>query len=67
MWIIYIVIPISFTFATYRVLEKLYEVAITPADHVVQHCEAQMIIEQMAQGENEKLLKEVERKTGGML
>lgn len=67
MWIIYLVIPISFGFATYRVLEKLYEVAITPADHVVQHSEAQMIIEQMTEGENEQLLKEVERKTGGML
>jgi C4-dicarboxylate transporter DctQ subunit len=67
MWIIYLVIPISFSFATYRVLEKLYEVAITPAEQVVKHSEAQMIIEQMGDGENQKLLKEIERKTGGML
>ncbi|OPX26690.1 MAG: C4-dicarboxylate ABC transporter permease [Campylobacteraceae bacterium 4484_166] len=67
MWIIYLVIPISFSFATYRVLEKLYEISKTPADKVVQHSEAQMIIEQMTEGENEKLLKEIERKTAGML
>ncbi|RLA75630.1 MAG: TRAP transporter small permease [Epsilonproteobacteria bacterium] len=67
MWIIYLVIPISFSFAAYRVVEKIYEVFITPADQVVQHSEAEMIIEQMSEGENEKLLKEVERKTGGLL
>jgi C4-dicarboxylate transporter DctQ subunit len=67
MWIIYLVIPISFFFAAFRVGEKIYEIAITPADKVVQVSEAEMILEQMAEGENEELLKEVEKKTGGLL
>lgn len=67
MWIIYLVIPISFFFAAFRVGEKLYDIAITPAEKVVQISEAEMILEQMSEGENEELLKEVERKTGGLL
>lgn len=67
MWIIYLVIPISFFFASYRVAEKIYEIIKTPADQVVKNSEAEMILQQMAEGENEKLLKEVEKKTGGML
>ena len=67
MWIVYLVIPVSFFFGAYRVLEKLVEIIKTPADKVLQHSEAEMIIAEMGQGENEKLLKEVERKTGGML
>jgi len=67
MWIVYSVIPISFFFAAFRVAEKIYEVIKTPAEEVVQKSEAEQIIAEMAEGENEKLLKEVERKTGGML
>lgn len=67
MWIIYLVIPISFFFASYRVGEKIVEIIKTPAKDVIKNSEAEMIIQQMAQGENEKLLKEVEKKTGGLL
>lgn len=67
MWIIYLVIPISFFFASYRVGEKIVEIIQTPANEVIKHSEAEMIIQQMAQGENDKLLKEVEKKTGGLL
>lgn len=67
MWIIYLVIPISFFFASYRVGEKIVQIIKTPANKVVQISEAEMILEQMAEGENEKLLKEVEKKTGGLL
>ncbi len=67
MWIIYLVIPVSFFFASYRVGEKIVEIIKTPADQVVKVSEAEMIVQQMAEGENEKLLKEVEKKTGGLL
>ncbi|MCK5294049.1 MAG: TRAP transporter small permease [Arcobacteraceae bacterium] len=67
MWIVYTVIPVSFAFGAYRVIEKIIEIIKTPADQVVQHSEAELIIAEMGEGENEKLLKEVERKTGGML
>ncbi len=67
MWIVFLVIPISFFFAAYRVGEKIVEIIKTPADKVVGRSEAEMILEQMTEGENEKLLKEVEKKTGGLL
>jgi len=67
MWIVYLVIPISFFFASYRVGEKIVEIIKTPAKDVLKHSESEMILEQMAEGENEKLLKEVEKKIGGML
>jgi len=67
MWIIYLVIPVSFFFASYRVGEKIVEIIKTPAKDVIKQSEAEMIIQQMAEGENEKLLKEVEKKTGGLL
>jgi C4-dicarboxylate transporter DctQ subunit len=67
MWIVYIVVPISFFFASYRVGEKIVEIIKTPADKVIKVSEAEMIVQQMSEGENEKLLKEVEKKTGGLL
>ncbi|MBD3840763.1 MAG: TRAP transporter small permease [Campylobacterales bacterium] len=67
MWIIYIVIPISFSFGAFRVAEKIYEMLTTPANEVLKKSEAEMIVAQMGKGEDEKLLKEVERRTGGML
>jgi len=67
MWIVYLVIPVSFFFGAFRVAEKIIEVIKTPANEVLQKSEAEMIIAEMDQGENEKLLKEVEKKTAGML
>jgi len=76
MWIPYLVIPISFAFAAFRVGEKLYQIIITPHDKVVQESEAEMYINEMgdqAQTESEKeeklkkLVKDVDKKTGGML
>ncbi len=75
-WIPYSVIPISFAFASIRVSEKLYQIIITPHDQVVQESEAEMYINEMgdqAHTENEKeeklkkLVKDADRKTGGML
>jgi len=67
MWIPYLVIPVSFAFAAYRVAEKFVEILRTPAEEVVHRGEAEMILAEMEEAANEKLLKEVERKTGGML
>jgi C4-dicarboxylate transporter, DctQ subunit len=67
MWIVYLVIPVSFLFASYRVGEKIYELLKTPAKNVIKQSEAEMIVQQMAEGENKQLVKEVEKKTGGLL
>ena len=67
MWIPYLVIPVSFAFASFRVTQKIVEIIKTPADKVIQRSEAEQILAEMDQGENKELLKEVEKKTGGML
>jgi len=76
MWIPYLVIPISFAFAAFRVSEKLYQIIITPHDKVIQESEAEMYINEMADKakvESDKeeklknLVKDVDKKTGGML
>jgi len=72
MWIIYLVIPVSFAFAAYRVGEKIVEIIKTPHDEVVAESEADMHLHGLA-GELEKqkglndMVKDVEKKTGGML
>lgn len=77
MWIIYLVVPISFSLAGYRVAERMYGIITTPHDQIVQESEAEMVLHQM--GEKRKdmsndniqnltnMVKEVEKKTGGML
>ncbi len=67
MWIPYLVIPVAFAFAAYRVAEKFVEIWQTPADQVVHRGEAEMILAEMQEAANDELLKKVERKTGGML
>jgi len=67
MWIPYLVIPIAFAFAAYRVLEKIVYIIKTPAEKVRSQSEAEMIIAEMEASAPEELLKEVEKKTGGML
>jgi C4-dicarboxylate transporter DctQ subunit len=72
MWIIHLVIPVSFFFGAYRVLERLVVIIKTPHSEVVKESEADMILHGMS-GEIEKqkgldnMVKEVEKKTGGML
>lgn len=72
MWIPYSVVPISFLFAGYRVIEKLVVIIKTPHDEVVQVSEHEMHLHGIAgdieqkEGLN-KMVKEVEKKTGGML
>jgi len=77
MWIVYLVIPISFAFAAYRVGEKLVQIVITPHDEVVQESEAEMVLAELGvkQKDNKNehvnklndIVKSVEKKTGGML
>jgi len=77
MWIIYLVIPISFAFAAYRVGEKIVQIATTPHDQVVQESEAEMVLAELGVKQNDNtnknvkelndMVKEVEKRTGGML
>ena len=66
LWIPYVVVPISFAFSAIIIAYKLIEVLKTPADELKLKGEAEMVLEDF--GTNaEELLKEVHKKTGGML
>lgn len=77
MWIIYLVIPISFALAAYRVGERLVIILRTPHELITQESEAEMILARLGEkGENTEnknvkelndMVKDVEKKTGGML
>ncbi|ADV46987.1 TRAP transporter small permease [Nitratifractor salsuginis] len=67
MWIPYSVIPVSFAFAAWRVAEKFIEIWHTPAEEVVRHSEAEMILAELEEAAPEELVRRVEKKTGGML
>lgn len=73
MWIPYLVIPVSFLFAGYRVLEKLIVIFKTPSDKVLKESEAEMILHGMGgdldkrKEKMEKMVKDAEKSTGGML
>lgn len=67
MWIPYLVIPIAFAFAAYRVAEKIVYIIKTPAADVRMKSEAEMIIAEMEASAPEELIRSVEKKTGGML
>ncbi len=64
MWIPYSVIPISFAFSSIIILDKLIKLIKTPVDKFKIIDEGDEIIKEF---EVEKLVKEIERKTGGML
>ncbi len=77
MWIVYLVVPVSFAFAAYRVGEKIVHILRTPHDKVVQESEAEMVLAELGvkhdDNENKhveklnKMVNDVEKKTGGML
>ena len=67
MWIPYLVIPISFAFAGFRVAEKIVEIIKTPANKILKESEAQMIINEVSEAGSEDIIKKVESKTGGLL
>ncbi len=77
MWIVYLVIPVSFAFAAYRVGEKIVKIIKTPADEVVPESEAEMVLAELGVKSNDNtnkhvkelndMVKDVEKKTGGLL
>ncbi len=77
MWIIYLVIPISFAFGAFRVAERIHAILSTSHDKILKESEAEMVLAELGakskdtSNENVKnltdLVKEVEKKTGGML
>lgn len=77
MWIVYLVIPISFSFGAYRVAERIIEIIKTPHEEIVRESEAEMVLQSIGDPKNvkdnenveelNKMVKEVEKKTGGML
>ena len=66
LWIPYVVVPISFAFSAIIIAYKLIEVLKTPADELKLKGEAEMVLEDFG-ANSEELLKEVHKKTGGML
>jgi C4-dicarboxylate transporter DctQ subunit len=64
LWIPYVVVPISFAFSAIVLIYKIIQTFKTPSEKLHNKNEAQQVLEEM--GVN-KLVKEVERKTGGML
>lgn len=76
MWIPYLVIPIAFFLAAYRVAEKIYEIAISHHSKVLIQSEAELILATIGTEEGglkkspkelDDLVKETNKKTGGLL
>jgi len=67
MWIPYLAIPVSFAFGAYRVGQKIAYMLVTPGEEIVRQSEAEMIIAEIESSAHDDLIKEVERRTGGML
>ncbi|NQY20877.1 MAG: TRAP transporter small permease [Campylobacteraceae bacterium] len=74
---VYSVIPISFAFGAYRVAERIHEILTTPHDKILKESEASMVLAELGVKANDNsnknvkelndMVKEVEKKTGGML
>ena len=77
MWIIYLVVAVAFGLASYRVLEKLIITIKTPHEDCVLVSEADHVLAELNSNKNvkendnvqnlEKIVKDAEKKTGGML
>ena len=77
MWIIYLVIPVSFAFGAFRVAERIHAILSTSHDKILKESEAEMVLSELGvkgkdtDNKNVKdlteMVKEVEKKTGGML
>ncbi|WP_419765239.1 MAG: TRAP transporter small permease [Arcobacter sp.] len=78
MWIIYLVIPISFAFGAFRVGERIHTILSTSHEKILKESEAEQVLAGMGMGAKENndnenvknlndMVKEVEKKTGGML
>ena len=64
LWIPFAVIPVSFAFSSIVLIYRLIETIKTPSNKIHKPSEAEILLEEMG---SEELLKEVHRKTGGML
>ena len=74
---VYAVIPISFAFGAYRVAERIHAILTTSHDKIVKESEAEMVLSELGVKSHDNtnknvkelndMVKEVERKTGGML
>jgi len=68
MWIPYLVIPIAFAFAAYRVGEKLVNIWRTPANEVVRMSEGEMVLAEMEASAPEEVLDKMKKRSiGGVL
>ncbi len=77
MWVIYLVIPISFSFGAYRVAERIHAILSTSHDKILKESEAEMILAELGSAAKDNtnknvkelndMVKEVEKKTGGLL
>jgi len=67
MWIPYLAIPVSFAFGAFRVAQKIGYMIKTPGDKIVKKSESEMLIAGIEGSAHEDLIKEVEKRTGGML
>lgn len=77
MWIIYLVIPISFSFGAYRVAERIHGILATSHDKILKESEAELILAELGAAAKDNtnknvkelndMVKEVEKKTGGLL
>lgn len=70
---IYVVVPISLFFAAYRVLERLIEIIKTPHEKIVRESETDALLKSIKgtksnlETDLDHIVKEAEKKTGGML
>lgn len=77
MWIVYLVIPVSFGFGAYRVAERIHGILATSHDKILKESEAEMVLAELGVSSKDNtnknvkelndMVKEVDRKTGGML
>ena len=67
MWIPYLAIPVSFAFGAFRVAQKIGYIITTPSDEIVKKSETEMLIAGIEASAHDDLIKEVEKRTGGML
>jgi C4-dicarboxylate transporter DctQ subunit len=77
MWIIYLVIPVSFAFGAYRVAERIHGILATSHDKILKESEAEMVLAELGVSSKDEtnknvkelndMVKEVDKKTGGML
>lgn len=64
LWIPYVVVPISFAFSATVLIQKIVELLKTPSDKIEIKSEADDLMQEM---EVEAMIKQINKKTGGML